>query len=874
MPLPKAQDDELVMGLVEMALASPPDRRRGCLEQACGADSELFDAVWTYVQAEQQMDGFLLDPLYPPLEDDHPFEPGQILDGRFRIVREVAQGGMGIVYEAVDERLERRIALKCAKTGFRRRLPPEVRHAREVTHPNVCRIFEIHTARTDRGEIDFLTMEFLEGETLAEKVRRGPLPHEEARTIALQLCAGLAEAHRKQVIHGDFKSSNIIVMAEADGAVRAVITDFGLARRPEGPRTMTHSGELGGTPDYMAPELWKGDKPSVASDIYALGVILRELAHGAHGRDASSAPSPHAKWDRIVRRATDPDPRRRYRDAEEAARALAPRSRRWFIGAAAAALLAIASGLATYQTTTAPQQQVRLAVLPLDSRPETATIAANASRDAARQLAAVKSSARTKFTVVPMTRVLAKKVDTAEQARAAFGASHVLHGSVQAADGRVGLQVFLTDTRSAVRLKEWKVTYAPAEVRLMPAALAGFVTGTFHLPALTELAKVNAPAREDYNRGLYYLRRDSTVDAALPLLERAAAADPDSPLTHAALGEGYWLKYLVSNDRLWLQRSEESLRDSERRNLDLPEVHCIAGLHKAKAGWYEQAEAAYLRAIEIQPLNGDAHRRLGMAYDANDEPDKALAALRRAVELEPGNHRNHQALGSFYHKHRADYREAVKHFAKAADLAPEEPVAHFALGSVYRSLGLFSDAERELRKALALGETPAVLNVLGNVLMYQGREQEAVKYFSRALSWWPEEYLLWMNLGQAYRRLNLRAEAERANRRALELVEAAMAKNPRSGYVRACLAYLCAWLGERRRAESEIAQALQLSPNDHDARRMAVKTYEALGRREDSLAVLSASPPDVRADVGRYPDLADLHRDPRFQAMLVGIQNK
>src|SRR5258706_15374939 len=113
---------------------------------------------------------------------------------------------MGIVYEAVDEKLERRIALKCDKAEFRKRIPPEVRNASEISHPNVCKIFEIHTASTQQGEVDFLTMEFLDGQTLAERLQDGPLPEAEARTIARQLCAGLAEAHRNGVIHGDLKS--------------------------------------------------------------------------------------------------------------------------------------------------------------------------------------------------------------------------------------------------------------------------------------------------------------------------------------------------------------------------------------------------------------------------------------------------------------------------------------------------------------------------------------------------------------------------------------------------------------------------------------------------------------------------------------------
>jgi hypothetical protein len=157
----EAQDDDLVMSLVELALAQPVGDRKAYLEGACaGSSSELFRLVWNYVEAEQRMNGFLLDPLCPRKSFEHPFESGDILGGRFRIVREVAQGGMGIVYEAVDEKLERRIALKFAKIGFSDRLPPEVRNAREITHPNVCKIFEIHTASTQYGESIFWQWSF------------------------------------------------------------------------------------------------------------------------------------------------------------------------------------------------------------------------------------------------------------------------------------------------------------------------------------------------------------------------------------------------------------------------------------------------------------------------------------------------------------------------------------------------------------------------------------------------------------------------------------------------------------------------------------------------------------------------------------------
>ena len=317
--MPKAQDDDLVMSLVELALSHPPDAQENYVRTACGNDEELFSQVWDYVQWDRRMRDFLLEPLFPTLLQ-HQFAPGDLLVDRFRIVREVAQGGMGIVYEAVDEKLGRRIALKCAKSGFHQRLPPEVRHASEISHPNVCKIFEIHTASTSGGEIDFLTMEFLEGETLAARLSRGRLPEAEARTIGRQICAGLAEAHRNRVVHGDLKSNNVILTRDADGKLRAVITDFGLARKPVGAAGDTAgigAEQAAGTPDYMAPELWKGEQHSPASDVYALGVILYELAAGQRpfsrempwqDRVKLKPAAVHRGWDTLLRQCLDPDP--------------------------------------------------------------------------------------------------------------------------------------------------------------------------------------------------------------------------------------------------------------------------------------------------------------------------------------------------------------------------------------------------------------------------------------------------------------------------------------------------------------------------------------------------------------------------------------
>ena len=853
----KAQDDDLVMSLVEQALDRPLCERTTYLRDSCGDDTELFSEVRKYVEWEQRMDGFLLDPLYDLASEEPPFEPGEILDGRFQIVREVGRGGMAIVYEAMDEKLDRRVALKCAKFGFQQRLPPEVRHATEISHPNVCKIFEIHTASTKHGEIDFITMEFLEGETLAERLRRDPLSQQEARVIASQICEGLSAAHHSDVVHGDLKSGNVMLTAGRDGTIRAVITDFGMARPA---RSDSHWSERGGTPDYMAPELWRGDQQSVASDVYALGVILYELAAGrrpdwsnvsGEGR-LSWKPSPvDPKWDRILARCLEPSPARRFQTVDEVAQALAPSSpRRWFFAVAAAAVLAAVTGVVTYQRATAPAESVRLAMLPFDSDGGTAALAGGLLRDTEIQLVRLRGNALTAITFQ----------------RIAAGATLVLHGSLHKENGKVILVADLTDSRSHVNTKEWKAAYLPSEMRYAPVALAGMVTASLKLPPLA--AAVNAAASQDYLTGLSGIRRESGVDGAIPLLEQAVAADPDSPLTYAALAEAEWFKYYFTSDKNWLDRATESARQAELRDPDVAPLHRIAGLLDLNASRYESAEAEYRRAIQLEPGNSDAYRRLGMALEQNNELDDALAAYRKAIELDPQYYRNYQALGSFYEQ-RGDYSDAAGQFQKTIELDPDEPSVRMAYGTALLNLGRFAEAEAVLRNAVQKQETAQGLYTLGYALMYQDRDQEAVPYFLRALALgFPQKDLAWFQLGTAYRRINRSAEAENANRQGLALTEAEVAQDPRSGYVRSFLAYFCARLGQTTRAESETAQALQLSPNDADTREMAALTYEALGRREDTLGLLTASSTEMIADLNRWPDVADLRKDPRYLQLL------
>ena len=216
--------------------------------------------------------------------DDARFVPGTILADRYRIVGLLGKGGMGEVYRADDLKLSQPVALKFLPSRFLKdgaalaRFHREVRVARQVSHKNVCRVYDI-------GEIDghqFLSMEFIKGEELSSLLRRiGRLPADKALQIARQICAGLTAAHESGVLHRDLKPAN--VMIDSDGNAR--ITDFGLA----GLEDEFHSDELAaGTPAYMAPEQLDGTQPSIRTDIYSLGLLLYELFTGKRAFEASN----------------------------------------------------------------------------------------------------------------------------------------------------------------------------------------------------------------------------------------------------------------------------------------------------------------------------------------------------------------------------------------------------------------------------------------------------------------------------------------------------------------------------------------------------------------------------------------------------------
>jgi tRNA A-37 threonylcarbamoyl transferase component Bud32 len=272
---------------------------------------------------------------------------GEQVAGRYRIVRFLARGGMGEVYQAFDQMLQEQVALKTLVATAvdddraMTRLMVEVRLARRVTHPNVCRILEFgfHAPATWKdGRLPFLTMELLEGESLSQRLARsGPLPPEQALPLVQQMVAGLAAIHGAGIVHRDWKSDNVFLARASGGLERVVVMDFGLALGAAAGR-WSHGtgGGLAGTADYIAPEQLCGGPATPAADIYALGVVLHELVTGKRPFSGASTietamnrlrmrpPAPSAlvpglppAWDRAVLGCLELQPERRFACAED-----------------------------------------------------------------------------------------------------------------------------------------------------------------------------------------------------------------------------------------------------------------------------------------------------------------------------------------------------------------------------------------------------------------------------------------------------------------------------------------------------------------------------------------------------------------------------
>lgn len=326
-------------------------------------------------------------------ESVHIFSPGDVVAQRYRVIRFINSGGMGQVYEATDAELAVNVALKTlrpeliAGDSALRRFKQEIQIAREITHPNICRTFDFGRHSSGQfGDVVFLTMEFLRGITLAEYlVERGALSSEETLALVEQMAEGLTSAHKVGIVHRDFKTSNVMLLASGTTDVRVKIMDFGVAqmlRRTISDQTLTATAAVVGTPSYMAPEQTLGIATS-ASDIYSLGVVAYEMLAGSLPCRPDGTPEKlfpvlpdevverHPAWSKALCKCLNFNPSERYpsptaffealRDdtCEPSPRPSQKHSRRKLIAAGVGALALCGSGAVYLRTKSLPAMQSR-----------------------------------------------------------------------------------------------------------------------------------------------------------------------------------------------------------------------------------------------------------------------------------------------------------------------------------------------------------------------------------------------------------------------------------------------------------------------------------------------------------------------------------
>jgi tetratricopeptide (TPR) repeat protein len=364
-PDSEAPDWSRVKEIFAEASDLPPDGRAAHVHAAAAGDAAIEAEVLRLLRLDQGAEEWL-DGLRPPTgivhsaAELHAFFPGQVLAARYEIQQFLAVGGMGEVYRAHDLQLDQNIAIKVlsgelATADQLSLLKREVQAARRIQHANVCRVFDlVHTEMARGRSAAFLTMELLQGETLSQKLRReGAFTERQALPLIRQMVAALAAAHQAGVVHGDFKSANVMIVPREGGSPRAVVTDFGLARRLASGRGQTllsasQSILAGyGTPAYMSPEQIQGGKASQPADIYALGVVLYEMLTGElpYGEDSpfamavkktreppvspeSLSPALRRTWSAAILRCMQAEPGRRFADVRDVLTHLETRTRR------------------------------------------------------------------------------------------------------------------------------------------------------------------------------------------------------------------------------------------------------------------------------------------------------------------------------------------------------------------------------------------------------------------------------------------------------------------------------------------------------------------------------------------------------------------
>lgn len=540
------------------------------------------------------------------------------------------------------------------------------------------------------------------------------------------------------MIHGDLKCNNVILTTDADGAIRAVITDFGLARAPESALRAAQSGVRGGTPDYMAPELFRGERASVASDVYALGVVMHVILTGhapqrisdeleGERREVANLSSP---WQRVIVRCLEARPEDRFASVQAVWGALDRRRplARWMIAALVTVIMVLLIGL--WRSRDKPGTPIRLAVLPFVVDGQPLASADGIAYDVANRL----SGLRKNFAVISPREAARNQVRTVQDAKSLLNPTHILETRLENSGPVIVASAELIDVSSGRVVRELKGDYAPGDAQILTKALIATVTRALNLRSSISKELISAAAYSSYVQGVALLQRDlHSADEAMPFFGKASEIDPGSALPYAGMAEAELQKFSTNYGGSWLERAQRTVAKAKSLNPDSVAVLLASGLLNQEQGFYEPALQDFARAAEIDGNNPDPWRRLATAYDRMSRPDEAIAAFHKAIAAQPGYYRAYSDFGIFYYR-RGRYREAEDLMRKVIELAPNLDSGHGNLGVFLMDDGRYQDAEKEMLQALRLRESELSLNNLGALYNYEGRDREAIQFLERGLA--------------------------------------------------------------------------------------------------------------------------------------------
>lgn len=742
----------------------------------------------------------------------------------YLVLEQIGAGGMGIVYRARDERLDRDVAIKVLPAGAlaeqaaRKRFRKEALALARLNHPN---IETVHHFDTQDG-LDFLVTEYILGVTLNERVAAGPLPEKEVARLGTQLAQGLASAHEAGVVHSDLKPSNLRITPDG----RLKILDFGLAKlsRPMHTATTESLSEYGGagTLPYMSPEQLHGEPAKKTSDIYGAGTVLYEMATGqkpfreelssrlisAILHEVPVAPRAHnsrisPELERIILKCLQKDPENRYQSAVELAVDLrnvwmptsvsafairGARSTKIFrrpIAFAIVGLLLIFGVLFALNVAgwrkrllghTTPAKIESLAVLPLR----------NLSGDSSQEYFAdgMTEQLISDLTQIHSLRVisLASVMEYKKGNKTVPQIAHELHvdgivqGAVLHADRRVRINVELT--RAAEERNLWSQSYERDlnDVLALQSEVAKAITEEIQIK-LTEQERALLSSRQQvvpeafdtYLEGRFHLEKRTTeeIKKAIALFNLAIARDPTYASAYVGLADSYAL-YRAFPPNVAMLQAKYAAQKALELNPNMGEGHAsLAGIKFFYLDW-NGVEQEFERALELNPGYATAHHWYALYLAASGDRGGALKEIRVAQALDPNSAVINANIGWCYFIGR-QYDDAINHLNKMLGKDPNFAATHEYLGQAYLEKHMYGKAIAELRKGIELsGGSPLYRAELANAYATAGERQEATRILQDLQRDSAQTYVSAYEIALIYSGLNDSAKLFEWLKRALE----------------------------------------------------------------------------------------------------------